>query len=238
MKKRILVTIGLAFLLAGCTNVNESKKESTKETAKATVATTTTTSTESKSTAASTETADTSTSSESSKTTETTQTSTSSSSVEASSSSSESSEQVEQTLWNADKSAQLEAFMTKWGQTMGQQYKSYTNQMSVDLYGLKVPQAILNGEWKMAIGGVPVSAEWSESGTGQADYQITAVYSDAETEPYLKKHVYLFGFQQNQPKVLVTQQNQGNPDNYLYFNETANNELKNGFNQIVYGQAN
>ncbi|WP_242617256.1 DUF4767 domain-containing protein, partial [Enterococcus faecium] len=61
------------------------------------------------------------------------------------------------------------------------------------------------------------------------------VYSDAETEPYLKKHVYLFGFQQNQPKVLVTQQNQGNPDNYLYFNETANNELKNGFNQIVYG---
>ena len=78
----------------------------------------------------------------------------------------------------------------------------------------------------MAIGGVPVSAEWSESGTGQADYQITAVYSDAETEPYLKKHVYLFGFQQNQPKVLVTQQNQGNPDNYLYFNETANNELK------------
>ncbi|SJX71405.1 hypothetical protein FM130_11835 [Enterococcus faecium] len=118
---------------------------------------------------------------------------------------------------------------------MGQQYKSYTNQMSVDLYGLKVPQAILNGEWKMAIGGVPASAEWSESGTGQADYQITAVYSDAETEPYLKKHVYLFGFQQNQPKVLVTQQNQGNPDNYLYFNETANNELKNGFNQIVYG---
>ncbi len=125
--------------------------------------------------------------------------------------------------------------MATWGQTMGQQYKSYTNQMSVDLYGLKVPQVILNGEWKMAIGGVPVSAEWSESGTGQADYQITAVYSDAETEPYLKKNVYLFGFQQNQPKVLVTQQNQGNPDNYLYFNETANNELKNGFNQIVYG---
>ena len=224
--------MGLAFLLAGCTNGNEPRKELTKETAKTTIATTTTTSTESKSTATSTETADTSTSSESSKTT---QTSTSSSSVEASSSSSESSEQVEQTLWNADKAAQLEAFMTTWGQTMGQQYKSYTNQMSVDLYGLKVPQAILNGEWKMAFGGVPVSAEWSESGTGQADYQITAVYSDAETEPYLKKHVYLFGFQQNQPKVLVTQQNQGNPDNYLYFNETANNELKNGFDQIVYG---
>ncbi|MDQ8407194.1 DUF4767 domain-containing protein [Enterococcus faecium] len=215
MKKRILLTMGLAFLLAGCTNGNEPRKESTKET----IATITTTSTESKSTATSTETAD---------------TSTSSSSLEASSSSSESSEQVEQTLWNADKAAQLEAFMTTWGQTMGQQYKSYTNQMSVDLYGLKVPQAILNGEWKMAIGGVPASAEWSESGTGQADYQITAVYSDAETEPYLKKHVYLFGFQQNQPKVLVTQQNQGNPDNYLYFNETANNELKNGFNQIVY----
>ena len=84
--------------------------------------------------------------------------------------------------------------MATWGQTMGQQYKSYTNQMSVDLYGLKVPQAILNGEWKMAIGGVPVSAEWSESGTGQADYQITAVYSDAETEPYLKSTSIYSGF--------------------------------------------
>ncbi|MBE8863505.1 DUF4767 domain-containing protein, partial [Enterococcus faecium] len=50
MKKRILLIMGLAFLLAGCTNGNEPRKESTKETAKTTIATTTTTSTESKST--------------------------------------------------------------------------------------------------------------------------------------------------------------------------------------------
>lgn len=38
-----------------------------------------------------------------------------------------------------------------------------------------------------------------------------------------------------QPHVLVTQQNQGDPNNYLYFIETQNKALKNGFNRIVSG---
>ncbi|WP_240672954.1 DUF4767 domain-containing protein [Enterococcus durans] len=35
---------------------------------------------------------------------------------------------------------------------------------------------------------------------------------------------------------MVTSQNQGNPNNYLELRETDNQELKNGFSQIVTGQ--
>ena len=84
---------------------------------------------------------------------------------------------------------------------MGQQYKSYTNQMSVDLYGLKVPQAILNGgsgRWLLV---ECLFLQNGQSGTGQADYQITAVYSDAENRTISEKSdVYLFGFQQKSAK--------------------------------------
>ena len=37
-------------------------------------------------------------------------------------------------------------------------------------------------------------------------------------------------------KFILTQQNQGNENNYLYFNETQNQQLKQGFIDIVNGQ--
>ena len=37
-------------------------------------------------------------------------------------------------------------------------------------------------------------------------------------------------------KVYITQQNQGNEYNNVYFNETQNQQLKQGFNDIVNGQ--
>ena len=53
----------------------------------------------------------------------------------------------------------------------------------------------------------------------------------------MQKHVYFFIIENGQPKVYVTQQNQGNENNYMYFNETANAEIKQGFTQIVEGQS-
>ncbi|ELA67436.1 hypothetical protein SEO_00252 [Enterococcus faecium EnGen0134] len=88
----------------------------------------------------------------------------------------------------------------------------------------------------MAINEAPVTVQWSEDGTGQADFNLVAVYSDVETGEYLGQHVYFFGFQNGQPKVYLTQQNQGNENNYLYFNETQNQQLKQGFIDIVNGQ--
>ena len=159
-------------------------------------------------------------------------------SVEASASSitESSSEEVKNTLWDSEKSTQLATFVPQWGKTLGQEYKSYNPQNNVSLYGTPLPQAVINGNWKMAINEAPVTVQWSEDGTGQADLNLVAVYSDVETGEYLGQHVYFFGFQNGQPKVYLTQQNQGNENNYLYFNETQNQQLKQGFIDIVNGQ--
>lgn len=144
--------------------------------------------------------------------------------------------QIKQELWDKNKASQLETFVTQWGKTLGQEYKSYNPQNNVSLYGTPLPQAVINGNWKMAINEAPVTVQWSEDGTGQADFNLVAVYSDVETGEYLGQHVYFFGFQNGQPKVYLTQQNQGNDKNYMYFNETQNQQLKQGFIDIVNGQ--
>lgn len=213
MKKWLLLLIGMGILFTGCTSENTRTK--------ATIETDTTIATKK------------------SKTQSTEQTTTEmKQSVEASASSitESSSEEVKNTLWDTNKASQLETFVTQWGKTLGQEYKSYNLQNNVSLYGTPLPQAVINGNWKMAINEAPVTVQWSEDGTGQADFNLVAVYSDVETGEYLGQHVYFFGFQNGQPKVYLTQQNQGNENNYLYFNETQNQQLKQGFIDIVNGQ--
>lgn len=85
----------------------------------------------------------------------------------------------------------------------------------------------------MVIGNTPIVLNWSESGEEESGYSLVAVYSDAETQDYLSKHVYFFTINSGVPKVLITSQNQGNPNNYLYFKETENKELRDGFSNIV-----
>lgn len=136
-------------------------------------------------------------------------------------------------LWNTSKADKLRDFMVGFSQAMDQNYKEYSQSQSVDLYGVKLPSAVLNNEWQMAVNEEAVSIEWSETGEGSKPYQLVAVYSDADTQPYLKKHVYFFVIENGNPKVFVTQQNQGNEKNYLYFTETQNEDIKNGFSQIV-----
>lgn len=117
-------------------------------------------------------------------------------SVEASTSESltteSSSEEVKSTLWDSEKSTQLATFVTQWGKTLGQEYKSYNLRNNVSLYGTPLPQAVINGNWKMAINEAPVTVQWSEDGTGQADFNLVAVYSDVETGEYLGQHVYFW----------------------------------------------
>lgn len=144
--------------------------------------------------------------------------------------------QIKQELWDTNKASQLATFVPQWGKTLGQEYKSYNPQNNVSLYGTPLPSAVIDGNWKMAINEAPVTVQWSEDGTGNAGFNLVAVYSDVETGEYLGQHVYFFGFQNGQPKVYLTQQNQGNENNYLYFNETQNQQLKQGFIDIVNGQ--
>ena len=213
MKKWLLLLIGMGILFTGCTSENTRTKanvetDTTIETKKSKTQSTEQTTTEMKQ------------------------------SMEASASSitESSSEDVKNTLWDSEKSTQLATFVTQWGKTLGQEYKSYNPQNNVSLYGTPLPSAVIDGNWKMAINEAPVTVQWSEDGTGHADFNLVAVYSDVETGEYLGQHVYFFGFQNGQPKVYLTQQNQGNENNYLYFNETQNQQLKQGFIDIVNGQ--
>lgn len=136
-------------------------------------------------------------------------------------------------IWTQEKADKLSAFMASWGSTMDQSYKSYSPENNVDFYGMTLPEATLTGGWQVAINEQPIEIEWSENGTGQNGYQLVAVYSDAETQPHLGKHLYYFILEQGKPKVLVTQQNQGNEMKYLYFNETENQALRDGFSSII-----
>ena len=141
---------------------------------------------------------------------------------------------VDEMLWNAGEDKKLNDFMNTWGQTMNQTYKQYSPNNNVDLYGLQLPDSVLNNnKWQAAIGNTPIVLNWSESGEEESGYSLVAVYSDAEAQYHLSKHVYFFTINSGVPKVLITSQNQGNPNNYLYFKETENKELRDGFSNIV-----
>lgn len=139
-------------------------------------------------------------------------------------------------LWNSSKAVNLKRFMSDFSQTMGQDYKEYSQSKDVDLYGIKLPSEVLKGKWKMAVNNQPVQLEWSKTGKGKSQYQLVAVYSDAETQPNMEKHVYFFIIEDGHPKVMVTQQNQGNEENYLHFKESQNADLNDSFQSIVEGK--
>lgn len=146
-------------------------------------------------------------------------------------------ETVEQEpTWNEEKEKALADFMAVWEKSMNQQYQSYGPEHPVDLYGVLLPNAILpTGDWKMVVDNQPVSVIWSEDGLSSESYQLIAVYSDIEhsqQEYAFDMHTYFFMIVEGQPKVFITQQSQGNSDNYLYFSETQNGELRQGFADI------
>lgn len=82
-----------------------------------------------------------------------------------------------------------------------------------------------------------VKVAWAPNGNGPKDtYLLLARYSDTTHARYLGKHVYLFASYNNQPQVLVSQQNQGNERNSFVFKQTANQDLAKGFAQIFAGK--
>ncbi|MEY8445637.1 DUF4767 domain-containing protein [Enterococcus ratti] len=217
MKKWLLLLIGMGILFTGCTSENTRTKE--------TVETDTTIETKK------------------SKTQSTAQTTTEmKQSVEASTSESltteSSSEEFKNTSWDTNKSSKLETFVSQWGSTLGQTYKSYSNTNPVSQYGTPLPSAVIDGSWKFLVDNEQMPIQWSATGESNRTvaFQLVAVYSDMETSSDMIRHTYFFGFKDNQPKVYITQQNQGNENNYMYFNETQNQQLKQGFIDIVNGQ--
>ncbi|MHC5374881.1 DUF4767 domain-containing protein [Enterococcus sp. LJL120] len=141
------------------------------------------------------------------------------------------------TLWNSEKARKLNQFVIDWGKTMKQTYREYTPENNVNLYDLQLPKRVLDEDgWQAVVNENPIELAWSEDGQTSGDgYALVAVFSDADTQPEFGKHVYFFTIVSGEPKVLVTSQNQGNPNNYLYFKETDNKELRGGFSELVGG---
>ncbi|MHC5216334.1 DUF4767 domain-containing protein [Enterococcus sp. LJL128] len=136
-------------------------------------------------------------------------------------------------LWNAQKSSALGAFMISWGQTMGQAYIEYSPSSELDYYGVKFPSTFAAGN--IAVNGAPASVQWSTDGSASNVYNVVAIYSDVHTTSAMERHLYLFAIYNGQPVALVTMQNQGNNENLIYFTPTQNADLSNGFAQIIGG---
>lgn len=151
-------------------------------------------------------------------------------------------DQQEQSLWNQSKSQKLASFMQKWGTTMNQQYKSYGPGNNTNFYGIAFPQQF--DQTLLKVDNQTVSMKWSNDGTGNADYNVVAIYCDSDTAQPMNEHLYLFTFHNGDPVVLITQQTNGNvtksanngPDDGLHFKETANQDLSNGFKAIANGK--
>ncbi|WP_424320500.1 DUF4767 domain-containing protein [Lacticaseibacillus chiayiensis] len=151
-----------------------------------------------------------------------------------------SSSTTKQAVWSNAKGQQLAAFMSEWQKTMGQQYESYWQGNSADMYGLKIPDELAQpdgttGKMALAVGDRAVTWALSANGESNAEYTIVAIYSNAAHARYGGKYVYLFTLHNGQPEVLVTGQNQGNENNWIYFGETRNEALREGFAKIVKG---
>lgn len=146
---------------------------------------------------------------------------------------------VPNTIWDARKTGELQAFMKNWESVMGQIYNEYRPNNNVNYYGMQLPDDVLGASKRspMAVNDTIVSAEWSDSGESASEYSIVSVYSDAQTtpNPSAGRHIYFFGFRGSQPVVLVSMQNQGMPDKALHFNLTENEALNSGFQTIAAG---
>lgn len=126
-------------------------------------------------------------------------------------------------LWNSDKDKALARFMVDWGNSMNQPgYKDLTatERGFVDENRVKLNDV------------QDVTTEFSKDGTGNSDYQVLAIYRYAYMSNLM--HTYYFTIRADgTPIVLYSAQNQGQPDNKFYMKETANEDLKAGFAQIV-----
>lgn len=138
--------------------------------------------------------------------------------------------------WDYEKSDQLYSMMWDFGNEMNQAYFEYWQGYSVDLYGLLIPDDVMGSHrmWDIAFDGQTVDIEWSLDGVSYyGEYALVAIYSDAETQPYLEQHVYFFTIKDGVPKVMITMQNEY-IDGRLHFYETENHFLREKFNDIVY----
>lgn len=144
---------------------------------------------------------------------------------------------ADDSLWNNDKSLELKTFMNQWETVMDQKYQEYEQGENVTYYDMQLPKDIFekNRFDFFEVDKEEVLLEWYTSGKEvQNTYQLLTVYSDADTQPDMEKHVYFFTLYNSEPRVLSGTLLQGNYEAQpVYFSETQNEALKIGFTKII-----
>ncbi|MEK4150668.1 DUF4767 domain-containing protein [Carnobacterium sp. FSL E2-0243] len=139
-------------------------------------------------------------------------------------------------LWNKEKSFELKTYMNQWEIVMGQKCQEYEQGENVTYYYMQLPKDIFekNRFDFFEVDKEEVLLEWYTSGKeAQNTYQLLTVYSDADTQSDMEKHIYFFTLYNSEPRVLSGTLLQGNYEAQpIYFNETQNEALKTGFNEI------
>lgn len=137
-------------------------------------------------------------------------------------------------LWDSSKDEQLSSFMKSWGTEMKQDYvkrgpgndtkNAHHFPKDFDQIRLKFDKQ------KKTVG-------WSDDGNGDKDINVVAIYEHSMPSGMIDGyHIYLFAFENGQPVVYHTGQDQPMPGNWFYFDKTANQDLNNGFDKIADGK--
>ncbi|NQG97866.1 DUF4767 domain-containing protein [Streptococcus suis] len=147
-------------------------------------------------------------------------------------------------LWDAAKTEALRRFVIdQWGPSFSppQYYVSYGPDRQGNFFGVNLPSGVLSGSGQQMtpdfLGETP-ELVWSE--TSQVEAGKTAVvglYSDIENTKFPSAHLYLFTIKDGQVIAWITEQNQGNPENRLYFRPTKNQELQAFFENLALGES-
>lgn len=139
---------------------------------------------------------------------------------------------VDKAIWNEAKHAELQQYMTIWGEAMGQSYQEYSLGSPGEFNGLAVPNEILN---KISVNGQQVMAEWSTQGIKPNVYNIVATYNEQKGGSSADRHLYLFAIYNGEAVVLHTQPDKLLDSGLYAFNPTENVDLRNNFAEIVKG---
>lgn len=146
--------------------------------------------------------------------------------------------------WNAGKAEVLRSFVIdQWGPSFSppQYYVSYGPSRQGNFFGVTLPSGVLSGSGQQMtpdfLGETP-DLVWSETGQVAAGKTaVVGIYSDIENTKYPSAHLYLFTIKDGRVIAWITEQNQGNPENRLYFRPTKNQELQAFFENLVIGES-
>ncbi|MFH0384178.1 DUF4767 domain-containing protein [Streptococcus sp. A11] len=143
--------------------------------------------------------------------------------------------------WDADKTEALRSFVIEqWGPSFSppQYYLSYHPRNEGSFFGVSLPSGVLSGPGQQMtpdFQGETPELVWSENGqVGAGQTAVVGIYSDIEASKSQLAHLYLFTIKDGQVIAWITEQNQGNPENRLYFRPTKNQELQAFFENLVH----